>query len=228
MSLSKGELIAFLDNDDVWLPWKLERQVTFLDQHPECGLVNCDLQYISESGVRLDRYLRGMNHKEKYVRLFQKGYVYMSSAILIRRAVYEKVGGFDEEFVAAGLQEVEWLARIVEYTAVGYIPEVLALYRDHGPRVPTDRGRLNQEILLRKLWDRYQGQPDKRRFLASERVAFLSNLGQSQVRAGRLSAGRQYLRQGLALSLRYLVNPKMFFRTLLRLGRSYAIYDRSR
>src|SRR5437870_3978845 len=38
MALSKGELIAFLDNDDVWVPWKLERQVTFLDRKPACGL----------------------------------------------------------------------------------------------------------------------------------------------------------------------------------------------
>lgn len=221
MALSRGELIAFLDNDDVWLPRKLERQVAFLDRRPACALVNCDLQYISETGERLDRFLPGVNRSEPYVRLFQKGFVFMSSAVMIRRMVYEKVGGFDEEFVAAGLQEVEWLARVLDCTEMGYIPEVLALYRDHGPRIPTERGRRNQEVLLRKLWERYQGEPDKRRFLASERVAFLSNLGQYEARNGCLLAGRKHLREAVALSLRYRVNPKMLMRSLLRLGRSY-------
>ena len=220
IALSKGELIAFLDNDDVWLPEKLARQVAFLDEHPECGLVNCDLQYISETGDRLDRYLPGMNKRDPYVRLFQKGYVFMSSGVMMRRRVYEEIGGLDEEFVAAGLQEVEWLARIVERTEIGYVREVLSLYRDHGSKIPTERSRLNQEILLRKLWERYQGEPEKHRFLASERVAFLSNLGQREIRAGLVLAGRTHLRQALALSLRHLVNFKMFLRSLLRLGRS--------
>ena len=220
IALSKGELIAFLDNDDVWLPEKLERQVAFLDEHPECGLVNCDLQYISETGDRLDRYLPGMNKRDPYVRLFQKGYVFMSSGVMMRRRVYEEIGGLDEEFVAAGLQEVEWLARIVERTEIGYVPEVLSLYRDHGSKIPTERSRLNQEILLRKLWERYQGEPEKHRFLAGERVAFLSNLGQREILAGLVLAGRTHLRQALALSLRHLVNFKMFLRSLLRLGRS--------
>ena len=127
MALSKGDLIAFLDNDDVWLPWKLEQQVVFLDRKPACGLVNCDLEYISETGEWQDRFLPGINRSDPYVRLFQEGFVFMSSAVMIRLMLYEKVGGFDEEFVAAGLQEVEWMARVLDCTEMGCIPEVLAL-----------------------------------------------------------------------------------------------------
>jgi glycosyltransferase involved in cell wall biosynthesis len=219
--LSQGELIAFLDNDDVWLPAKLERQVAFLDQHPACGFVNCDMQYVSESGVRMDRYLKGMNLGEAYVRLFQNGYVIMCSAVMVRRSVYDQAGGFDEAFVSAGLQEMEWMSRVVQCTEVGYVPDILVLYRDHGPRIPRDRSRWNEDVYWQRLWERHHHDPHKRRFLAGERAAFFSNLGQSEIRSGRVADGRGHLRQALALSARYAVNPKMVLRSLLRLGRSY-------
>jgi glycosyltransferase involved in cell wall biosynthesis len=221
VALSKGELIAFLDNDDIWLPTKLERQVAFLDEHPAYGFVNCDMQYISESGMRLNRFLRGVNPREPYVRLFQKGYVIMCSAIMIRRWVYDRAGGFDESFVAAGLQDMEWMSRVVECAEIGYIPEPLVLYRDHGPRILRERSRWNEDLYLQRLWDRYHRDPSKRRFLAGERAAFLSNLGQYEIHKGQASEGRKHLREALRMCAWYGVNSKMVMRSLLRLGRSY-------
>ena len=226
VSLSNGEFIAFLDNDDIWLPEKLERQVAYLDTQPSCGFVNCDMQYISETGDKLDRFLRGYNTRDPYVRLFQKGYVIMCSAVLIRRGVFERTGGFNEAFVAAGLQDMEWMSRVVDCAEVGHLSETLVLYRDHGPRIPRDRARLNEEVYLNTLWERYGHDPRTRRFLLGERVAFLSNLGQYEIRMGHLPAGRQYLQKALSLSMSsWLVNPKMVWRSLLRLGRSYAQWN---
>ena len=221
LSLARGDLIAFLDHDDVWLPSKLERQVAFLDAHPECGFVNCDMQYISKSGERVDRYLRGINPADPYVRLFQKDHVIMCSTVMIRRSVYERAGGFDETFLAVGLQEMEWMSRVVECTSPGSVPETLVLYREHEPTVPGDSARCNQGLYLQRLWDRYQADPRKRRFLAGERVAFLSDLGQNEVRSGLVAEGRRHLRDALALAFRERVNVKMVVRSLLRLGRSH-------
>ena len=224
VSLSKGEFIAFLDNDDIWLPEKLERQVAYLDTHPGCGFVNCDMQYISETGSKLDRFLRGYNTRDPYVRLFQKGYVIMCSAVVIRRWVFEKAGGFNEAFVAAGLQDMEWMSRVVDCAEVSHLSETLVLYRDHGPRIPRDRARRNEEIYLNALWERYGHDSRARRFLLGERVAFLSNLGQHEILMGRVSTGRHHLQKALSLSAgSWLVNPKMVWRSLLRLGRSYAL-----
>jgi hypothetical protein len=54
-------------------------------------------------------------------------------------------------------------------------------------------------MYLNRLWDRYQSEQLKRRFLIGERVAFLSNLGQNEIRSGRLLAGRKHLREALTL-----------------------------
>jgi hypothetical protein len=44
---ASGELVAFLDDDDLWLPTKLARQVDYLDSHLDVGLVSCDYELSS-------------------------------------------------------------------------------------------------------------------------------------------------------------------------------------
>src|SRR6266487_3700210 len=52
---ARGEYIAFLDADDVWLPQKLEQQVQALDAHPEAGMIYAPTQYwYSWTGKRED------------------------------------------------------------------------------------------------------------------------------------------------------------------------------
>ena len=45
MRRASGKYLAFLDADDVYLPQKLERQVGYMEAHPECGLCYCDLYH---------------------------------------------------------------------------------------------------------------------------------------------------------------------------------------
>src|ERR1700686_212376 len=47
---STGELIAFLDHDDIWLPEMLETQVAYLERHPDVGMVHSDFQTIDGQG----------------------------------------------------------------------------------------------------------------------------------------------------------------------------------
>ncbi len=51
ISAATGELLAFLDSDDLWKPDYLERQVGFLTKHSETGVVFCDTELRDESGV---------------------------------------------------------------------------------------------------------------------------------------------------------------------------------
>ena len=67
---ARGEFVALLDSDDLWLPWKLEAQVRILRAFPEVGMVWTDMTAIDEGGAVLrERYLREMYGAFESVRL---------------------------------------------------------------------------------------------------------------------------------------------------------------
>jgi glycosyltransferase involved in cell wall biosynthesis len=63
LRLCRGELVAFLDSDDLWLPWKLELQVACLSRFPDAVLAWSEMQAVDVHGQVLhERYLRKMYH----------------------------------------------------------------------------------------------------------------------------------------------------------------------
>ena len=63
IAAARGEFVAFLDSDDVWLPWKLEAQLAVLRQRPEVGMIWTDMTAVDESGTVVEQeYLRTFYH----------------------------------------------------------------------------------------------------------------------------------------------------------------------
>lgn len=59
IAVARGEYIAFLDSDDVWLPWKLDAQMSVLRQRPEVGMIWTDMTAVDEAGDVVEaEYLR--------------------------------------------------------------------------------------------------------------------------------------------------------------------------
>jgi len=106
---ARGELLAFLDADDVWLPNKLTEQVALLEAHPEAGMLygnslfwhswtgaqeDSTRDYQPELGVRVDTVCPP---PEIFTRLLQrKAAAPCPCSILARRRIVERVGGFEE------------------------------------------------------------------------------------------------------------------------------------
>ena len=130
---STGELIGFLDADDLWLPEKLEIQVDYLLRNKDIGLVHSNRISIYEEGTKAipdppSTKAIGMCFKQ----LFNRNQI-STSTVLLRKKCLIQVGGFDERFVRA--QDYELWLRISKFYPIGYIDQRLSCYRQHSSNV---------------------------------------------------------------------------------------------
>lgn len=220
ISESMGTYIALLDHDDLWHPTKLEKQVKVLDERSEVGMVVTDVAHIDREGRSMGVIGRGYNPSETFARLFVRGYVPTPSAAMIRKSALESVGGFDEAFKSAGLDDHELWTRIGAHCEIANIAEPLTYHRNR--EVKSSQIELgHRSVLVNKLLERFGHDPEKRRYLLQQRALYFADLGKHLVKDGRYLEGRSNLIQGLTLSLGEARNLKTAWRCLSRIARSY-------
>jgi len=91
---STGELIAFLDSDDLWLPRKLSRQVAFFKAHPDAMINQTEEQWI-RNGVRVNPKNRHLKFSGMIFERSLELCLVSPSAVMARRHLFEAVGLFD-------------------------------------------------------------------------------------------------------------------------------------
>src|SRR6266568_3256879 len=96
---SKGEYIALLDADDIFLPEKIARQAAYLSEHQECDICYCNLYHFWDESP--DRLLK-LNYSyfsegEVLPNLVKKDFI-APLTMMIRRSVFERFGLFDPNF----------------------------------------------------------------------------------------------------------------------------------
>lgn len=128
--LSKGRYIAFLDDDDEWLPTKLERQVALLEQIPGVGLVYCRAWLVDEGGTIIGeaKDYKGEPTFQVFVR--EWGRVIRSlSAVVVRRVCFDRVGVFEPAYQIAN--DYEFYLRLARWYRCVALAEPLFRYRRH-------------------------------------------------------------------------------------------------
>ena len=126
-----GEYVAILDSDDLFGPEKIEKQVRFLEDNAEIGLVYANGKAIDENGKELYPILyRGHKPPEGPETVLENCTFNLPSNSMVRRTVFEKAGFFDETLRSA--QDHDMAIRISEIAKIGYLDEYLWLYRRHG------------------------------------------------------------------------------------------------
>jgi tetratricopeptide (TPR) repeat protein len=149
---ARGEVVAFLDADDLCHPKRLELQSAVLAQHGDAGMVFCDVEYIDAEGkasgscVTFPEYRRDAFAGQ----LFERNRIATTSAVMVRREVLLASGGFDEELRYN--EEYDLWLRIALSTPVLHIPEPLVLYRLHDSNISRNREgqRINEGLALAK------------------------------------------------------------------------------
>jgi glycosyltransferase involved in cell wall biosynthesis len=219
IAAARGEFIAFLDDDDEWLPEKLAKQLALLRAHPaQCGFVYCWMDYY-RGGERVSQHhptLRG--NIFQYVLDNQP--IGNSSTLLVRRAVVERVGGFDESLPRGN--DGDFIRRICRHYSVDVVPEVLVkAYIAHGYARITgvDSAAIrnairSQEVKLEKFQEDLQRYP-------RQRANILALIGYDYARLSEWSSSIRYLWRALLTHPLSLTTHRYVFKTAklaLRLG----------
>ncbi len=152
-----GEYVAILDSDDLWAPEKIEKQVRFLEAHPEVGLVYGNGYAIDESERKLYRMYDSSHREESNPeRVLIDCYFLLPNNALLRRSIFEITGGFDEHLRAA--QDHDMAIRVAEVAKLAFIDEEVFYYRRHKDSISHKRASVrwvNGFTILDKAVKRY-------------------------------------------------------------------------
>jgi glycosyltransferase involved in cell wall biosynthesis len=151
---AQGEYIAFLDDDDIWLPEKLAKQIEMLDANKELGLVYADCYIMDDSGALKEKtYLasRKPARGPALTGLLQDNTIPILTAV-IRKGALDKVGGFNTEYLIA--QDYDLWLKIAQHYPIGFINEPLAKYRVHRGAASSKNHIINykEDLQIRSRW----------------------------------------------------------------------------
>lgn len=135
VAASNGSLIAFLDSDDIWLPSKLERQVSLLDKagaEVPCCLCNILMRWQDREFASFDRaWLRPNSDEGVWVNvdeILATRFVLFNQGVVIRREVWAKIGGFDENM--RFMEDYDLPLRLSLEGPWAFIREPLVIWRE--------------------------------------------------------------------------------------------------
>ncbi|MCH8341876.1 MAG: glycosyltransferase [Chloroflexi bacterium] len=125
--MASGEILAYLNSDDLYRPGAIREAVEYLDTHPEVGMVYLDAHFIDESGEVIGRFPAAQTD---YKRL-RRGYVHIpQQAAFFRAELWEQVGPLDPTFQFA--MDYDLWVRIASRSSIRYLPRPWAAFRLHG------------------------------------------------------------------------------------------------
>lgn len=137
-----GGYLAFISHDDQWLPGKLDRQIAYLESHPDTDAVLCQVEHFLEDGVECPPGFR-----PELLGVARPGWI--MEALLTRREVFARVGGFDPAFAVS--EDSDWFARAVDGgVKLVVLPEMLVRKRVYGGNATLSSARTNP-LLLKAL-----------------------------------------------------------------------------
>lgn len=219
IKVANGELLAFLDADDEWLPEKLQVQVPLLSADPRVALVHSDLTFLDvETGKQYQQYQPRERFKGQCYGTLFFGNNVTPSTVVARAAAVKDVGLFDASLVT-GCEDFDLWLRLARHHSFAYCPQPLTIYRLHGSNMTRNHLRMGQAVLAVTL-KALAADPTLRTMVGARRADrhvadLLGSIGYLLRQAGNRSAARDHFWRALRLDPRAVHLWRMWLSSLL-------------
>jgi glycosyltransferase involved in cell wall biosynthesis len=205
-----GELLTFIDADDLMAPGRIAAQVDFFERHPEAALVFSDYEEFGDDKTQEHGHFQTCPDLQDLLNPRPDSFEdlvldpatatelmltqnFGSSSPMVRREVIDKVGGFDESLNSS--EDFEFQFRVASCFSIGIIPEIHWYKRQH----PSNMSAHAERTLSRKIAVR-------RRILAGETVGRRRRLLKRRIADWHAELAYYYTGRDNALAFRHLLS----------------------
>jgi glycosyltransferase involved in cell wall biosynthesis len=131
---SKGDIVCFLDQDDIMNPGRLSLQYETFQINPDIDVIYSDYERVYDNGRLIDRFFSRQASNRECLKSMARSIALVSmQTIVMRKSIFNEVGGFSNDIELTGLDDAEFLVRLFASGAVlHYVPGVVQKWVLHG------------------------------------------------------------------------------------------------
>lgn len=144
----EGKYIAWLGGDDVFLPGKLSKQISFMESESQCAICYHDLEIFESTSNEILGYLN-VKHEGDIKTMIRYGCFNGGCSTMVRRECCPD-DGFNQ-FIPVASDWLHWIDCLKHGGTIKHVPGVLARYRRHASNVTSKKNEVVNRILVDKL-----------------------------------------------------------------------------
>jgi glycosyltransferase involved in cell wall biosynthesis len=193
LEAARGEFVVRQDADDVSLPQRIEKQVAFLDAHPEVGVVGTVPQIVSVNGASFGANVYTATQNEEIQHRLLDHMCLCGPSIAVRKECFRAAGFYFSEGLDAS-EDYDVCLRLAEVTQMASLAESLYQYRQHpnsASRTREQKQMFNKAVALeRAICRRFGPVPPQEQFATAARdymQAAIIGMARNDLKAGRTS-----------------------------------------
>jgi glycosyltransferase involved in cell wall biosynthesis len=198
LKMARGKYLARMDADDISMPTRFEKQIEYLESHPDCVLLGSRVMLIDTYGSPFSESFQKLTHEEIDAELLRgSGWALVHPSTMMRREVLMAAGGYNPRCYVC--EDHDLYLRMAERGRVANLPEILLWYRRHYGSINhtqyEEQYKIKQSIVAEAYQRRGQPMPKDwsfKRWVPPPLSVQLRQWGWAALRVGNVPVARRH------------------------------------